>query len=154
MVDCLSTTASPSWDNSPRNPFDYMPTKPACHNRVNSETTKRLLANLDCLSVPSFDASPMKRRKPLQLRLEPSSTLATPQFQAALQRMKEGAARLQLEREEAERVVTDTEEEEEEEETLPLAGGDEATVSKQPLGSVVALGRKVKRRNSGAALCA
>ena len=157
MVDCLSSASSPSWDNSQHrldNPFDYMPGKPAFHNRVNAETTKRLLSNLESLAVPSFEASPMKRRKPLTLRLEASSS--TPQFQAALQRMREGSAlrRLQLERDAAaaSSVVTDTEEEQPVEETLK--GGDDATVNKQPLGSVVALGRKVKRRNSGAALCA
>ena len=157
MVDCLSSASSPSWDNSQHrfdNPFDYMPGKPTFHNRVNAETTKRLLSNLESLAVPSFESSPMKRRKPLSLRLEASSS--TPQFQAALQRMREGSAlrRLQLERDAAaaSSVVTDTEEEQPVEETLK--GGDDTTVTKQQLGSVVALGRKVKRRNSGAALCA
>ncbi|KAL3899006.1 MAG: hypothetical protein SGARI_006553, partial [Bacillariaceae sp.] len=130
MVDCLSSTSSPTWDSNIQrldNPFDYMPAKPSFHNRVNSETSKRLLSNLDTLSVPSFEASPGKRRKPLTLRLE-STAQATPQFHAALQRMREGGAlrRLQLERD----AVTDTEKEEE---TLPLSGGDDNTVAKQPL---------------------
>jgi hypothetical protein len=137
-----------------------MPPTPRFQNRVSSETTKRLLSNLENLSVPSFEepASPTKRLKPLTLPLESTSSVSQPMLDAALQRMRNGIAlqRLRVERDAAERdapVVTDAEEAVDEGYTQPLLGGED-TVTKQPLGSVVALGHKVKRRNSGAALSA
>ncbi|KAG7374587.1 hypothetical protein IV203_013682 [Nitzschia inconspicua] len=129
------------------NPFDRMPSTPRISNRCCNDTSKRLLSNVDRLSVPSLNDSRSNRRISSFPAMYTGSASDRPSFDAALQRMRDGRGlqRLRAERDNGEPLPI----------SPPSATSPEVD-SKPELShsSAVTLSKKMPRRNSGVALSA
>lgn len=78
---------SPTVTKTITNPFESMPATPLMGSRVNNETSRRVMDNLEILCVPSVMSSADGRTSKIQMRS------ANPRMMnAALQRMRQGDA--------------------------------------------------------------
>jgi len=146
MVDCQQAPLSfetPVWNHECR--LDSIPSTPRVSDRVSSEMSKRVLANIGSLSAPSFEeGSPKKRIKPLTFRTTASNSAL---FHAAMKRMKEGGPALQRLMEQ--RDAEDTDRLTRRMQSLQASSGEQP--DKASLSSVVTLGRNIGRGHSGVA---
>ena len=190
MVDCQNVNYSSSAFETPTwgyhksiliNPYDSMPQTPQKATRVLSQdVTKRVLADLNSLSVPTM-LNHNEKIKPITFRTHNNSTTSSsPLFHNALKRMRDGKAlkRLKDERDAVGSSNLTTEQTAIEDTTKSLDAMEEEAKHRERVrkfmksssekdsnngndmkastssSSIISLGRNVQRRNSGAALSA
>ena len=97
MMMPTSLDTPPAQQSNFYNPFDFEPCAPQS-SRTTIDLSRRILGNLDSLCAPTLSASTMDARRTSQPTM--SARRQSPNFDAALNRMKNGSTlqRLQQER--------------------------------------------------------